>query len=90
MSPDGLPESVSVGKIILECYVTMRFLKSPRSDSYDDDFTSGFLEFVFFIFESLKLVICGQSGPICLGCERGPDAARCGPPNDQNAPFWLW
>ena len=34
-----------------------------------------------------KIVISGQSGTDCLGCGRGPDAARCGPPIDQNAPF---
>ena len=52
MSPNGTPESVSLGKIILECYVTMQISKKWISDSHDDDFTRDFLELTFTIFEN--------------------------------------
>ena len=90
MSPNGTPESVSLGKIILECYVTMQNSKKWISDSHDDDFTRDFLELTFTIFENYKIVISEQNDPICQGCGRGPDAARCGPPNDQKAHSRLW
>ena len=52
--------------------------------------TIDFLELTFTIFENYKIVISEQNDPICQGCGRGPDAARCGPPNGQMAHSRLW
>ena len=59
MSPNGTPESVSLGKIILECYVTMQNSKKWISDSHDDDFTRDFLEYTFTI-----LGRCSRTGAL--------------------------
>ena len=67
-------------------------LMGPDAALRADQITTGFFEIFSTVSNfqnSLFLIISDQTDPYCQGCGRGPDAARCGPPDDPNASFWL-